>query len=350
MKLNGNTRMMQNPNSKEEPTHKVTSVDAKTPRDKTSSTETPRETAEYRETLVLLAKMMAMIFVCEAAIMILLAVLPISRRWSILADPVLLTILGAPILYWLLVRPIQRALQERKKAEQELLVYQKQLKSLASKLSLTEERERHRLASELHDRIGQSLILCKIKLDQLRIHGLSGEHAQAAQEICDDLREIIQHARTLIFDLNSPVLYDLGLEAALEGWLAEEVQRKHGIETVFEDDGRPKPLTDDIRATLFNGVKELLFNVVKHARAKKAKVSVGVSGQNVYVSVEDDGVGFDPDEVTARAAGKAEFGLFNIRERLEQLGGGFKVDSQPGGGTRISMTAPLDQTRAGSTP
>jgi signal transduction histidine kinase len=341
---------MQNPNTKEEPTHEVRTADAKMPRDKISLTEVPRGAAEYRETLLLLAKMMATIFVCEAAIMTLLAALPLSRRWSILADPVLLTILGAPILYWLLVRPIQRALQERKKAEQRLLVYQKQLKSLASQLSLTEERERHRLATELHDRIGQSLILCKMKLDQLRIHDPPGEHAETVQEICDDLREIIQRARNLIFDLSSPVLYDLGLEAALDGWLAEEIQRKHGIKTVFEDDGRQKPLTDDIRATLFNGVKELLFNVVRHARAQKAKVSVRISGQNIHVSVEDDGVGFDPDEVTARAAGKAEFGLFNIRERLEQLGGVFKIDSQPGRGTRISMTAPLDQAKARSGP
>ncbi len=110
--------------------------------------------AGYGETLLLLAKMIAAIFVCEAAIMALLAVVPLSARWSILADPVLLTALSTPVLYWLLVRPLRRALEDRKRAEQRLLAYQGQLKSLASQLSLTEERERRRLATNLHDRIG----------------------------------------------------------------------------------------------------------------------------------------------------------------------------------------------------
>lgn len=304
-------------------------------------TETPLAAAEYKRTLLLLAKMMVMIFLCEAAIMVFLAVVPLSRRWSILADPVLLTVIGAPLMYWLLVRPIRRALEDRKKAEQKLLVYQRQLKSLASQLSLTEEHERRRLATELHDRIGQNLILCKIKLDQLLGHSPSGEYAESVQEICDDLREIIQRSRNLISDLSSPILYDLGIEAALEEWLTEEVQRKHGIETEFEDDGLPKPLDEDTQTILFRNARELLTNVVEHAGARRVKVSISRTGTDVVVRVEDDGIGFDPGEIQASSASRAEFGLLGIRERMERIGGSLEVASHVGGGTRISMVAPL---------
>lgn len=308
-----------------------------------SPTESRRATGEYRRTLLLLAKMMVTIFVCEAAIMALLAVVPLGKRWSILADPMLLTVLGTPILYWLLVRPIRRALEDRKKAEQKLLVYQRQLKSLASQLSLTEEHERRRLATDLHDRIGQNLILCKIKLDQLLSHSPSGEYAESVQEICDDLREIIQRSRNLISDLSSPILYDLGIEAALEEWLTEEVQRKHGIETEFEDDGLPKPLDDDTQTILFRNARELLINVVEHAGARKVKVSISRTGTDVVVRVEDDGIGFDPDEIRASSASRAEFGLLGIRERMERIGGSLEIASHVSAGTRISMAAPLKQ-------
>jgi len=141
--------------------------------------------------------------------------------------------------------------------------------------------------------------------------------------------------------LSYPILYELGFEAAVAEWLTEHIQEKHGIETGFEDDGQPKPLDDDIRALLFRNVRELLINVVKHAQARRVKVTTRSVKDQIRISVEDDGVGFDPVEVTAMAAKRAEFGLFSIRKRLEQLGGLFEVVSAPGRGARITMTAPL---------
>ena len=124
-------------------------------------------------------------------------------------------------------------------------------------------------------------------------------------------------------------------------WLADEIQEKHGIETEFENDGQLKPLDKDIRMLLFRDVRELLVNIVKHAQAHKVKVSVRRVDGHIHVSVEDDGVGFDPVEVTSTAAQKAKFGLFSIRERLEQLGGLIEIDSEPGHGSKITMIAPL---------
>lgn len=232
-------------------------------------------------------------------------------------------------------------ISDHKKAEQRILDNQAQLKSLASQLSRMEERERRRLATVLHDQIGQTLVFSKFKLDQLRTSDFPGEPAGALEEICDSLARVIQETRTLTFDLSSPILYELGFEAAVAEWLVDEVREKHGIETEFDDDGRQKPLDDDIRAFLFRNLRELLINVVKHARAYKVKVGVRRSGQDICVTVEDDGIGFDPAEVKAVSAKRGKFGLFSIRERLEQLGGLIQIDSGPGRGSRILMMAPL---------
>ncbi len=216
-----------------------------------------------------------------------------------------------------------------------------QLKSLASQLSLTEERERHRLATELHDQIGQSLVFCKLKLDQLRISAASSDITEALEGACKSLERVIQDTRTLTFDLSSPILYEFGFEAAVAEWLNDEIREKYGIETELKEDGLHKPLGDDIRVVLFRNVRELLINVVKHAQAKNVKVSIRRDNGDMHVTVEDDGVGFDTVEAKSMAAQRAEFGLFSIQERLEQLGGHVEINSEPGRGSRITMIAPL---------
>jgi PAS domain S-box-containing protein len=230
---------------------------------------------------------------------------------------------------------------DRKLAEKKLLEDREQLKSLASQLSLTEERERREIATELHDRIGQSLVISKIKLDQLRKSAASEELATTLGEICNCLDQVIQDTRTLTFDLSSPILYELGFEAAVAEWLNEQIQEKYGIKTKFEDDQRHKPLDDDIRVLLFRNVRELLINVVKHSNAQNVKVSISRANEQIIVTVQDDGIGFDSSEAVSKAAEKATFGLFSIRERLEHLDGRIKIQSTPGHGSIITMTAPL---------
>ena len=239
-----------------------------------------------------------------------------------------------------------RRVIERREAEEKVLDYQAQLKSLASELSLAEERERHRIATELHDRISQSIVISKVKLEELRESTSSADLAKSIGEICNWLDETIQNTRLLTSDLSSPILYELGFEAAVSEWLAEQIQEKHGIATEFEDDGQPKPLDDDIRALLFRMVQELLINVVKHAQAHKVKVFSRKVDSEVHVSVEDDGVGFNPTETASMPTKTGGFGLFSIRERLEQLGGRLEIESEPGHGCRITVMAPLKaQTR-----
>jgi len=228
-----------------------------------------------------------------------------------------------------------------RRAQRKLLDYQKRLRGLASEMSLTEERERRRIAIELHDQVTQNLILFKINIGALREKKLLVELIKPLDEIYEHLDQIIHDMRSLTFDLGSPTLYELGLEAAVREWLNEEVQRKHGLKTEFEDDAQPKPLDDDVCALLYRAVRELLINVVKHARAQHVKVSICKDNSNICVKVTDDGVGFTAPFEAFGSNKTGGFGLFSIRERLSYFGGSVKIDSKPRYGTRVTLAAPL---------
>ena len=234
---------------------------------------------------------------------------------------------------------------ERKCAEEKLLDYQEQLKSLASQLTLTEEHERHQIATELHASIGQSLVISKIMLDKLRSSAVSSELATKLKEVCDSLDQTIQESKTLTFDLSSPILYELGFEAAVSAWLTEQIEKKHGIATKFKKDKERKLLDDDVRVLLFRDVRELLINVVKHSQAKKVTVSVSRVGDRIRVCVEDDGVGFNVKEAAGTVGKTGGFGLFSIRERLDQIGGHLEIESEPGKGTKMTLMAPLKEAK-----
>lgn len=232
---------------------------------------------------------------------------------------------------------------EQRKAERKSLQYQSQLRSVALQLTVAEERERRRIATDLHDQIGQWLATSKINLDRLRHSMRAGEQARALEEVCNALGQAITEVRSLTFDLSSPILHELGLEAAIASWLAEEIEAKHHISTEFVDDGQPKPLDEDVRALLFRNVRELLINIVRHANAYKVKVSVRKVDNQIQISVQDDGIGFEPAEALARAAKAGGFGLFSVKERLEQLGGRLEIESAPDQGCKVTMTVPLKQ-------
>ena len=201
---------------------------------------------------------------------------------------------GKPIGIVIIARDITR----RKQAEEKLHAYQERLRSLASQLSLAEERERRRITTVLHDRIGQTLAACKIRLGTLRASASSTGLAEPLDEIHKLVEEIIRDTRSLTFEVSSPILYELGLEAAVE-WLSERIQQQYGLLSHFEDDRQPKPLDDDVSVLLFQAVRELLANVAKHAQAHNVKVSLRRDDSNIKITVRDDGNGFDASDIVS---------------------------------------------------
>jgi PAS domain S-box-containing protein len=233
---------------------------------------------------------------------------------------------------------------DRRESEEKIRTYQAQLQSLASELSVTEERERRHLATVLHDHIAQLLVVAKGKFEQMQESALFRIVAEPMEEIRRLIEESIRYTRALIFELSPPILYELGFEPAIE-WLGEHFEKQYGLVVEVEDDNLPKPLDNEDRVLLFRAVRELLFNVLKHARADSAKVCMHRDGDQLQVIVEDNGVGFAPDKLAA-PTGKIEgFGLFSIRERLNYFGGTMEIESTPGKLTRVILTTDLQPSK-----
>ncbi|MBW1854685.1 MAG: PAS domain S-box protein, partial [Deltaproteobacteria bacterium] len=233
---------------------------------------------------------------------------------------------------------ILRDISERKEAEKKVVEYQKRLKSLTSQMTLTEEKERKQFADYLHDQIGQELFAIKMKLERLKDSLSSNEDVKILSGLSNSLIGTINNTRSLTFELSPPILYQLGLEAALE-WLAEHTYEQYNIVVSFEDDKQEKPLDEDVKIFLYRAVRELLTNVAKHAQTQNAKVSIEKDIAHIKICVEDNGVGFTPS--SKHSSKEKGFGLFSIKERLDYLGGELEIGSQPGRGTRATLIAPL---------
>ena len=226
-------------------------------------------------------------------------------------------------------------ISHRKQAEQELLDHRQKLRALASELTMVEERERRRIASDLHDGVGHSLAACKLRLDMLK--EAAPEQRGMIDGILEVLDQTITTTRSLISDLSPPVLHEMGLATALE-WLADRFSRISGIEVSAQVEPPADRLSEETEIILFRAAAELLTNVVKHSGAKKARVSLRNEAGKLSLVVEDDGKGFEPEKIKVDS-----FGLFSIRERLSYLGGRLAIDSQSGRGTRAALSVEAER-------
>ena len=215
------------------------------------------------------------------------------------------------------------------------------LRSLASELSLAEERERRRIAANLHDHACQSLALVMMQLQSAL--AAPDPAPIALRPICTTLAETIDSIRELTFELGSATLYKFGLEAALKELLQDEFPGEKPVARQFRTDHQPKPLSPDVGVLLYQSVRELLINVAKHARATQVTVEVGREQDCIRIFVADDGVGFDAETVLSSAYRTRSVGLFFVRERLDYIGGTLTVDSHPGAGSRFTLVAPLEK-------
>lgn len=239
---------------------------------------------------------------------------------------------------------IAEDITERKQAEERLYEYQQRLRSLASEVSLAEERERRRIAADLHDHIIQELALSRIKLGELlvspRLRSTPCPLQDEIREVVGIVEKVIKETRSLVFELSPPVLYELGFGPAVE-WLADRMQNRYGIVCRVRNDEQPKPLDDDVKVVLFQAVRELLNNVAKHAKARRVEISLRRENDRIQIHVKDNGIGFDTSVVGAHASQAGGFGLFSIRERLGLFAGQLVIESAPGRGTRITLEVPL---------
>jgi len=233
-----------------------------------------------------------------------------------------------------------------KTAEKQIFAYQQQLQALTNQLSTKEEDEKRKMGMYLHDRIGQSLTALKMQLAMMASALTAGDDRGNLDRILQQLDEAIHDTRVLSYELSPVILHELGLEVAL-GWLTEQTRKQHNIAVSFKSDKKSKQLDDSLKIILYRAVSELLINVVKHAKADNAAVFMRREKRQLQITVEDNGVGFDPSEIEGVAATERGFGLFSIKERLHYLGGSIIIKSAPHKGTHITLLAPLkDSSRS----
>lgn len=216
----------------------------------------------------------------------------------------------------------------------------RQLRALANELIQVEERERRRIAGLIHDDLQQTLVAISLRLRMLKEEADAGKLSTDLNDICQMLGDSIAMSRSLTTELSPPVLQQCGLAAAFK-WLKTRSMDQYGLHVDLEivEDIDPGP---EVAVVLFRAVRELLLNIVKHAGVKSARLRLSqTEDDKAEIEVSDEGAGFDPEEVRAHEGSIGGFGLFNIREHLEMLGGGLATESSPGCGSRITLWVPL---------
>lgn len=242
------------------------------------------------------------------------------------------------------LRELSQSLEKRvEQRTSELQEQTARLQRLAAELASAEQRERKRLAALLHDDLQQLLVAASMQLGMVSTSS-GKDGARAVLRASKWIEEARNAARDLTRQLRPPALYEDGLIAALH-WLASEMQKRHYLEVTIEGSEPAQAMSDDIKALLFECIRELLFNSAKYSGVSRGSVTLRETGGRLQIIVSDSGVGFDVKTVGVwRQSGG--FGLFSIRERLIALGGQMIMISAPGQGARMELYAPVEKAVA----
>lgn len=228
----------------------------------------------------------------------------------------------------------------------ELVESERQLRHATSLLTMAEQEERSRISQVLHDDLQQQLHSVQMKLGFARQWAARGNVDQAMRSVAEAeawIGQAVQITRQLTVDLSPPILKSEGLAEAL-AWLVTQMREKHGLDVLLVADDHPR-LPEAMRVLAFQIVRELLFNVVKHAGTDHAAIELRGDAESVIVSVRDEGRGFVFDPAAERTRGTNGFGLPSVRERLALFGGRLEIESAPGAGTRVVLWLPVRISR-----
>ena len=214
-----------------------------------------------------------------------------------------------------------------------------ELRQLVEELGHTEQRTRMNLAQTLHDHLQQLLVAAKFRVRSLPYSESPVELLERSRQLEGLINDAIEEARSLAVDLTPPILQERGLAAGLE-WLCRRLEEEHGLKVDLSAGAGSEPGTEDMKMFLFQAARELLLNVVNHAGVREAELSLERRAPGfLCLTVKDQGAGFDASKVIVRSP--SGFGLFNIQQRLELLGGSVEIHSEPGGGCVVTLTAPV---------
>ena len=236
------------------------------------------------------------------------------------------------------LRQLTGTLEERvRERTQELAMSSSRLRALATDLTIAEQRERRRLAMELHDYLAQMLVVTRMKVAQLQKQDHDEDVRTILQDVDQLLHQSLDYTRSLVSELTPQALYERGLGAALQ-WLGDQMSRQQILKVEVSLDVPKLQLPETDAVLLFHSIRELLFNVFKHGKTNQACVSMSHAQNVLSITVSDRGCGFDVSHLKGDRSDR--FGLLSIRERMIALGGGFDLQSVPGKGTVASLRLP----------
>jgi signal transduction histidine kinase/ligand-binding sensor domain-containing protein len=234
----------------------------------------------------------------------------------------------------------ERALEEARTSQQALGEAYQRLRGLTARLTAAKEEERAWIARELHDEMGTGLTTTKLMLELLAGARSADDRERSVREAIGLLDRMIDRVRTLSLDLRPPLLDELGLAAALRGYV-ESLARRAQLEITLETPDLPARVPDELGIVGFRVVQEALTNVVRHAQARRAAVVVRYAPGGLDIRVTDDGSGFDVVETLERSPAGGHAGLLGMKERVEAMGGELHVRAAAGRGTEIQARLPL---------
>jgi PAS domain S-box-containing protein len=239
---------------------------------------------------------------------------------------------------------VQEDITHQRMEQARILRHKRQLLVLAESMIRTEAAERQKLACEVHDKVGQTLALCRMQLGELKRDLGDAPSPPALGEVCALVEAALKEARGLMAELSPPLLREMGLVAALKN-LGEQQEQRYGIKVTVEAAIGRKSVPEEVAQLMFRAARELIINVGKHAAAQTVQVGLKLKDSELVLTVTDDGKGFRTRRQVEAADGG--FGLLSIRERAAYMGGGLKVVGRPSQGTRVLLRLPLVQKRLG---
>ena len=253
-------------------------------------------------------------------------------RWNVRA---LFDSMGQLVAY----QSVGRDVTEVKRAEDELRRANDRLAALSSRILQVQEEERHAIARELHDEVGQNLTAMTVNLRRLRNHAPDDDTRARIDDTTALAEQTLREVRDLALDLRPSILDDFGLVPALQ-WYLERQASRAGFEADVEVESPAPSLTAAVETMCFRLVQEAVTNVIRHANAGSVRVSLGKDGDEVKLVIRDDGSGFDVNQALQRTAKSGSLGLLGMKERAGLVGGRLRIESATGQGTTITATFP----------
>lgn len=233
-----------------------------------------------------------------------------------------------------------RDITDRKNNEKRLREYQHSLQNLTTELSLAEEKQRKEIAANIHDHLSQLLVISKMKITDLKNDEKSKERQSKLSTIINHISEALENSRRITYDLSPPILYEMGLVETMY-WLAEKIEAENNINLHFKTNTDNLKLPEAKLIFLFRSIQELLYNAIKHAQAKNIISEFKLENNLLKIIVKDDGKGFAPSEIEKSKSVTKSFGLFAVKERIQNLGGKFSIQSDLGKGSEAKIEVPI---------